>query len=420
MLQEWLESISKKNTRRVYRAGMIEFLNMVYGVVRKGPRCTSEEWIMYNKLSERYIEECKSGRSYLQDLLRFAGYLGDKPPLTAKVYTTSVKQFLFFNGFELSIGQSKAVSKKLPKGGVRTVEEELTREELQKILSQMDIKGRAFFLFLASSGCRIGEVLKLTLEDIDLSKDPVEVTVRPEYTKSGKMRTTYISKEAKNALLEWLKVRDKWLNSSKNKNKGLLNKGFGGEKTVEDSRVFPFNVSTAHQMWFNALEKSGLLKVDRSTRRRTLHPHMLRKWFLSQSKLVIPVEISEALAGHSGYLSDAYRRYSKDQIRDYYLKGEAYLYVFVPRELSEIQTHFNRELEEQKERVGKLTEQLNDTLFMVQRLQMEREELLRVVNSLRQRLEEKDLEYAKAIESIRDEFKNILREWRELGEKLGV
>ncbi|MHA1363120.1 MAG: tyrosine-type recombinase/integrase [Candidatus Freyarchaeota archaeon] len=412
MLEEFLDSISKKSTRRVYRAGVIEFLNMVYGVVRKGSRCTSEEWIEYNKLSERYIEELKNGRNYLQDLLRFTGYLGDKPPLTAKIYVTGVKQFLFFNGFELSIGQSKAVSKRLPKGGVRTVEEELTREELQKILNQMDIKGRSFFLFLASSGCRIGEALKITLEDINLESEPVEVTVRGEYTKSGKMRTTYISKEAKNALLEWLKVRDKWLNSSKNKNKGLLNKGFGGEKTVEDSRVFPFNVSTAHQMWFNALDKSGLLKVDRATNRRTLHPHMLRKWFLSQSKLVIPVEISEALAGHSGYLSDAYRRYSKEQIREYYLKAEAYLYVFVPREISEIQSHFNKELEEQRERINKLTEQLNDALFMVQKLQLEREEL-------RNEIEKQRREFDEIVQLIGDEQQKVIEKLRELEERLG-
>ncbi|MHA1361720.1 MAG: tyrosine-type recombinase/integrase [Candidatus Freyarchaeota archaeon] len=377
-MSEWLDSRSNKNTRKVYRAAMLEFLDFIYGRVRKGVKATKKEFETYEKLAERYIEECKKGRKYLQDLLRFAGHLKSRPPLSAKVFYNGVKEFLFFYGFELRVTETRRIVKALPKGKRRTVESELNRETLQKILNQMDLKGKALFLFLASSGCRIGEALKLTLDDIKLEKDPVEVTVRGEYTKSGETRTTYISKEAKTTLLEWLKVRDRWLESSVNKNRGLRQSGRSGEKVVDD-RVFPFSFGVVDAVWRNALTKSGLYKVDKSTNRKTLHPHMLRKWFLSQSKLVIPVEISEALAGHSGYLSDAYRRYSKDQIRDYYLKAEPYLFVFVPREISEIQTHFNRELEEQKERVNKLTEQLNDTLVIVQKLRVERDELAKQV-----------------------------------------
>lgn len=46
------------------------------------------------------------------------------------------------------------------------------------------------------------------------------------------------------------------------------------------------------------------------------------------------------MIGHEVGLSDAYRRYSEGQIKEWYLKGEPHLYVFVPQELSKIQTKF--------------------------------------------------------------------------------
>ena len=42
---------------------------------------------------------------------------------------------------------------------------------------------------------------------------------------------------------------------------------------------------------------------------------------MSQMKTVMPVEMVEELAGHRGYLSDAYRRYSKAQIAAEYNKA---------------------------------------------------------------------------------------------------
>lgn len=41
-----------------------------------------------------------------------------------------------------------------------------------------------------------------------------------------------------------------------------------------------------------------------------------------QMVLAMNPEIVELLAGHSGYLSDAYRRYPKDQVQKEYLRGE--------------------------------------------------------------------------------------------------
>jgi len=54
---------------------------------------------------------------------------------------------------------------------------------------------------------RIGEALQLKLDDVDLNSDPVRVNLRAEISKSGNMRISFISSEAKEAVAEWLKVR---------------------------------------------------------------------------------------------------------------------------------------------------------------------------------------------------------------------
>jgi len=45
---------------------------------------------------------------------------------------------------------------------------------------------------------------------------------------------------------------------------------------------FPFSTEVTNQMFTRALKKAGLLKVDKTTGRKKLHIHMLRKFFRSQ------------------------------------------------------------------------------------------------------------------------------------------
>ncbi len=44
----------------------------------------------------------------------------------------------------------------------------------------------------------------------------------------------------------------------------------------------------------------------------------------------MPGDVVELLAGHKGYLSDAYRRYTCKQVQDLYVKGIPYVTVMVP------------------------------------------------------------------------------------------
>lgn len=406
-IENYLDTYVKRRTRDLIRSSIKSFLISVYG---GGFDRSGGEW---ESLADRYVGECRAQkRRYFDDLLSFITFLAEekRPPASIYAYVNSVKNWITYTlDVDLTSRERKILRSRLPKGKrARTVEDDLTREKLQKILTHCDAKGRALFLFLVSSGIRIGEALQLRMGDIDLDHDPPKVTVRGEYTKAGDAYITFISKEARTALEEWLKIKDEYLESARNRGRGISKTGYGrGVKNGEDDRIFPFSSLVAHSMWANALKKAGLEERDNGTKRRTLHIHMLRKFFMSQLKLVIPEVIVEALAGHTGYLDEAYRRYTCKQIAEYYRKGEPYLYINVPREIREIQTGFQRDLNQLQKRVQDLTEKLTDANALVMKLFDERDELRGKVMALSEENRKLKEKFAKIEREIHS-FKKLL------------
>jgi len=371
----WLNTYAKKNTRRVFLAGVKHFLFSVYG-----------EAVNLEAAAAQYIEECKSGRrDWFKDLLKYAADLHGRPPKSARAFMTGAKSWLeYCLDVELSRKQSRLLLGRMPKGQrARTEEAELTRETLRKILAHADVKGRALFLFLASSGVRVGTALKLRLEDVNLAVDPPTVTVRGEYTKSGDTYTTFISSEAREALEQWLRVRESYIRSAANRGRGL-----GRTKHVEDPRLFPFSAAVAEQMWYTAIEKAGLNHKDPSTGRYKLRIHMLRKWFLSQAKLAAPENIVEAWAGHSGYLDQSYRRYTRQQLAEYYKKAEPYLLIHVPESIHELQTKTQKDIQELRDQIADLTRKLTDANALALKFMSENAELKAKLESVAKDVEE--------------------------------
>lgn len=241
----------------------------------------------------------------------------------------AVKSFLIENDIELSQKFWKGLVRKIRGNRAATIDAPPSNEQLKSIIAHIPLQGKALFLTLASSGMRIGETLQLLKEDVDLDGEPVKITLRREYTKTGNSRITFISSEAKEAIKEWMKVRQGYLVAAvaKSKNRPQYKEEFNG-KNLDDNRLFPFDVPTAYYMWNNALRKSGFLKKDNGTKRIIFHPHVLRKFFRSQMAQLIDVDVVEALMGHEDYLTGVYRKYSPEQLATLYLKGESSILVF--------------------------------------------------------------------------------------------
>ena len=59
---------------------------------------------------------------------------------------------------------------------------------------------------------------------------------------------------------------------------------------------------------------------------------MTRKWFISRFPLAANKDVAEHIAGHEGYLTVSYRRYTKKQIIKEYIKAEKKLCILKDRD----------------------------------------------------------------------------------------
>ena len=333
-LPEYLELYKNKGTRTAIRSGIHLFLESVYGKKRETTGSTKENIQEFIGLSNQYLND--GSRDRVKDLEQFVvGTLQSiTSPLTARNQLTSTLNWLTYNDTTITPNQLKFIRARLPKGKVQTIEDELDVVTLRKILLHCDLKLKTLVLFLISSGCRLGETLLLTLDDIEINGDGIgKVSIPGGVTKTGDPRLTFISEESVAILKEWLKVRPAYMVSAQSKANGL-----NGTRPdpATDTRIFPFGLNTIIGAWNLAVEKAGVSRRDRTTGRKTLHLHMTRKFFRSQIALKIPVDIAEALMGHGAYLTDAYRRYSKAQLAEFYKKGESAVTILSSGDISEI------------------------------------------------------------------------------------
>lgn len=342
-IADYLKNYENSSTATGYTAALYTFLDYLYGKQRKGRTVTPEEREKYEELVDKYL---KGKRNYAEDMGGFVVSLHSRPPLSARQTFVFVKEFFNHYDVELSAKDLKFIRHKLPKGNVRTIEKDLDIDTIRTILQHLDTKGRALCLALASSGMRINEALSLELDDINFETKPTMITIRGTITKNGDNRITFLSREATQAVTEWLKIRLDYIQSSSKRNHGLAGIGKGNLKSiVDDGRLFPFSDQNASVMWENALSKAGLLSHDKTTKRKQLHYHQFRKFFISQLSLIVSKEIAETLAGHNGYLTDAYRRYTRKQLAEEYLKGEHLLTIQAPKELQEMESEFKGKLQ---------------------------------------------------------------------------
>ena len=97
---------------------------------------------------------------------------------------------------------SRSISVKVPDALPRAI----APEDVRQLLSVIDnTRNRAMVLMLLRTGMRIGELLALRMEDIDLREQKVFIY---EARKTGMGRVVYFSADAKDALVAWLEQKD--------------------------------------------------------------------------------------------------------------------------------------------------------------------------------------------------------------------
>ncbi|MEN6341184.1 MAG: tyrosine-type recombinase/integrase [Methanospirillum sp.] len=327
----YLDLFSGAATRKAYHIGIARFLTFLDGHPCRSaaPVPHSDEVLAaMDARAEAYFREVNAdARAPATDMVHFlAAMQRDFAPSTVAVSRSAVLGFLEENGIELSRQDERRIKKRVPR--IRNVAEEetLTRDALQAILPLLSIRDRAVLLVLLASGGRIGEVLQLRLQDVDLEAAPVRVTFRAATTKTGVRRIAFLTDEAAEAVRVWLGGRSDYLRTAARRNVGLTSAGRSRPKAYDDERLFPFKRSSFDLAWGRALERAGLFRRCEVTGRLTLHPHSLRKCFRSWLGAAAGPDIAEVLMGHEGYLG-TYRRYTEEDLAEAYVKHSHVLCV---------------------------------------------------------------------------------------------
>ena len=159
---------------------------------------------------------------------------------------------------------------KLPEALPRAI----ASEDVATLLSVVsEVRDRAMIMLLIRTGMRIGELLNLHVSDINLQERKISIYIGE---KNAQGRVVYFCDDAKEALMEWLHIR--------NPEQRYLFYGQQGR---------PLSYAGARKIFRKCLEKSGM-----TAKGYTLH--QLRHTFASELLNVgMRLEVLQQLLGHS-------------------------------------------------------------------------------------------------------------------------
>jgi integrase len=303
VLEDWLaKNFRIEQTKEGYRSSCLHFLKSIYG----------EEYNDINHATvgiDRYLNE---NRNFIDDFRLAIQWMNNTSltPSAINSYSARLKKFFSRHGKKITEEEWKDMKLALiPANVVSTQDEVLTKEQFRNILKYLSIQGKAIALFLLSTGCRIGETLKLNIQDINLDADPPEARITSRSSKKGVGgRTVFMSYEARDAVRDWLNLKETKIKKAGGHGEYSKDLVFGG--IIIES----FGIS-----WRKALERANLAKKDSVTTIRLYHVHTLRKFFsTAMSEAGLQESIIHAWMGHKGYLDSAYKRYTKEKLAQMY------------------------------------------------------------------------------------------------------
>ena len=248
------------------------------------------------------------------------------------IYFSHLRTFLYYHGITIT-DQERKREIKYPK----ISEDErhgLTVEEIKQIMNESSPKRKALYTMLLSSGLRIGEAVQLRKKDLELVGQNFMINVKGEYTKTGKGRKCFMSKEATRMVLPLWKRTNELI--------------FGTNKDREKSCI-------AEHVRFNAYrEKAGLLEKYGHSTHFHISLHSFRAYFITKVSRHDP-NLAKRLAGQKSYL-EQYDRLSIQEKIEIYKKVEPNLYIYEQKPIaSEIQ-ELQKEMQKDKETLILLTQ----------------------------------------------------------------
>jgi len=307
-----------------------------------------------DKFSLEYLESVKDP---FVDLFNWTAALqeSDYAPLTVLQRKSTVINWLYYNDFGMTVQKERVLNRRLPKKARPTTKDKtLTKGDLQAILQHCRFPLKTVLLCVVSSGMRIGEVMKITYDNVDFESSPVTVTIPVKISKNSVERYTFLSSEAVASLHEWGKIRQQRLERSERRGTGI---GRIKYDIKSEKRIFPFIDGTLTNSFVLALKDAGLREKDPESGQGTITFRSCRRYFNSHMKTAMPVGMVELLMGHEGYLARSYDRYEEDEVRKAYLHAEHCVCIADGGDIARVaeelnQARYERQgLESEKERL---------------------------------------------------------------------
>lgn len=341
-IEQYIEHFDRHATKlhnrsalRTYFGSIYEFKKKLYNKVEK------DEAELYEKYALQYLNE---NRNYVKDL---NGYFNKYTGRTASMrgYFSIIRSFLHYYDIDLKDRDILDIRRNMKKNLSQTRYEDFDMVLAKNLLLHANTMMRAILLTGISSGARISEICRLTLDDITpVEGMPIYRVYISEASKTGRDRNSFITDECWRQIQAFLVERDYYL--AHKCRVGEEDSDIYTNTRIDHGYIFPLTPNTAEKMFANLLKKCNLYKIDPMTGKATLRFHQTRNLFRTQLILNGMKEPVIERMLHFNQKS-AYNNYSKKQLAEEYNKYS-----------SVIITNFDQELREANEKLKDLTYRL--------------------------------------------------------------
>lgn len=289
--------------------------------------------------------------------------------ITAKGYFSDIK--LYLRHYRISI-DNDAVRQFItfPKSR-KEIEEPVTLDDIQKLVANANPIRKLFYLLLATTAIRLGELLQLKKHHFDLNQQPGKIYIPSKIAKNGHARITFTTREVKGDLKLFLMNLD---------DDDLV---FIKSKSLERAKL-------TEETYFARLRvKCKISEMDPSGLKHRVRMHKLRKWFTTTTtRAGMPTEIRQTMEGWNGNFEETYHNYSTQELAEEYAKIENHLLIMPEWKAKHEIKEKDKQLRKIKEQESTLTDLQNHVDNVEQNLNKKMDELrITKVEKLWQKIE---------------------------------
>ncbi|MEX0639540.1 MAG: site-specific integrase [Nitrosopumilaceae archaeon] len=213
----------------------------------------------------------------------------------------------------------------------------VTREEIIKILENVTFRKKALYLAQLSSGMRIGELCQLRRKHLDLTTKRIKVKIPAEFTKAGRERITFFSKEFEDLY------------------KFKISKMDDGELVFVTNPRARGAVDNEIQNMDYVCKKVGLKDIT---------THSFRAYFITKVAR-LDYNLSKLFTGQRGYLLQ-YDRLNEEEKLEKYIEFESELLVFEQKPESKVTQDLKDELQRMTQKIASRDKKIEHDHMIVQ------------------------------------------------------